>query len=298
MEEKNLRQAYDGKRKKNIVEDVVAGRPKKRLFIGMLSLTSLCMAGLLILIWYIGVPGLAAIQPWLPTLLGVIFTIVILLAFFGIFNMVLAVGGLPYLPVLQKQTYEFINALFPFAVYLGRIFGIRRRRLEGSFIAVSNLLFRRKKIRVPADKLLVVTPHCLQLASCPHKITRDPHNCKRCGGCDIGALVALADEMGFHFFVATGGTLARQIVYKTRPKAVLAIACERDLMSGIQDVYPLPAVGVLNIRPNGPCYNTHVDMDLVRAQLEEIILPVKKGKEEAGDGQSTQSGSADPKRRP
>lgn len=298
MEEKNLRQAYDGKRKKNIVEDVVAGRPKKRLFIGMLSLTSLCMAGLLILIWYIGVPGLAAIQPWLPTLLGLIFTIVILLAFFGIFNMVLAVSGLPYLPVLQKQTYEFINALFPFAVYLGRIFGIRRRRLEGSFIAVSNLLFRRKKIRVPADKLLVVTPHCLQLASCPHKITRDPHNCKRCGGCDIGALVALADEMGFHFFVATGGTLARQIVYKTRPKAVLAIACERDLMSGIQDVYPLPAVGVLNIRPNGPCYNTHVDMDLVRAQLEEIILPVKRGKEETGDGQSTQSGSADPKRRP
>ena len=44
-------------------------------------------------------------------------------------------------------------------------------------------------------------------------------------------------------------------------------------MSGIQDVYPLPAVGVLNIRPNGPCYNTHVDMAEVRAQLEKIIIP-------------------------
>ncbi len=53
---------------------------------------------------------------------------------------------------------------------------------------------------------------------------------------------------------------------------MLAIACERDLMSGIQDVYPLPAIGVLNIRPNGPCYNTHVDMELVRKQLEEIII--------------------------
>ena len=58
-----------------------------------------------------------------------------------------------------------------------------------------------------------------------------------------------------------------------RPKAVLAIACERDLMSGIQDVFPLPAVGVLNIRPNGPCYNTSVDMNEVRRQLEEIIEP-------------------------
>lgn len=264
--------------KKNFI---MPKRPKKRVFLGMLSLTTLLMAVVLFVIWYIGVPGLAEIQPWLPTLLGAAFSAVVLLAFFGIVHMVLAVSGLPYLGILQKQTYELINALFPFAVYLGRLFGIRRRKLEASFIAVSNLLFRRRKIRVPASRLLVVTPHCLQLASCPHKITRDPHNCHRCGGCDIGALVTLADEMGFHFFVATGGTLARQIVRDTRPKAVLAIACERDLMSGIQDVYPLPAIGVLNIRPNGPCYNTHVDMDLVRKQLEEIIIPEpKKEKEE------------------
>ena len=263
--------------KKNFI---MPKRPKKRVFLGMLSLTTLLMAVVLFVIWYIGVPGLSEIQPWLPTLLGAAFSAVVLLAFFGIINMVLAVSGLPYLGILQKQTYELINALFPFAVYLGRLFGIRRRKLEASFIAVSNLLFRRRKIRVPASRLLVVTPHCLQLASCPHKITRDPHNCKRCGGCDIGALVTLADEMGFHFFVATGGTLARQIVRDTRPKAVLAIACERDLMSGIQDVYPLPAIGVLNIRPNGPCYNTHVDMDFVKKQLEEIIIPEPKAEKE------------------
>lgn len=254
----------------------MSGRPKKRLFIGMLSLTTILMAVALYIIWYIGVPGLASIQPALPWILGAIVTAVVVVAFLGIFNMVLAVAGLPYVPFLQKQTYELINMLFPLAVRLGKVFGISRRRLEGSFIAVSNLLFNRMGIRVPADRLLVVTPHCLQLASCPHKITRDPENCKRCGGCDIGALVTLSHEMGFHFFVATGGTLARQIVYKTRPKAVLAIACERDLMSGIQDVYPLPAVGVLNIRPNGPCYNTHVDMAEVRAQLEKIIIPQEK----------------------
>lgn len=257
---------------------MMTGRPKKRLFIGMLSLTAVLMAAILYAIWYIGVPGLRSIQPMLPWIIGAVFTFLVLGAFFSIFNMVLAVAGLPYLPFLQRQTYELINLLFPLAVRLGAVFGIRRRKLEGSFIAVSNLLFNRMGIRVPADRLLVVTPHCLQLASCPHKITRDPENCKRCGACDIGALVTLSHEMGFHFFVATGGTLARQIVYKTKPKAVLAIACERDLMSGIQDVYPLPAVGVLNIRPNGPCYNTHVDIEEVRAQLEKIIIPKPKDK--------------------
>ena len=81
----------------------------------------------------------------------------------------------------------------------------------------------------------------------------------------------LAEEMGFHFFVVTGGTLARQTVKKIKPKMVLAVACERDLTSAIQDIYPLPAVGIMNIRPNGPCYNTHVDIELVRQEIENVL---------------------------
>lgn len=262
--------AEQSKQKKKIV---IPGRPKKRLFIGMLSLTAVLAAVVLYGIWYIAAPGLYNISEMLPTIVGGIFAVLAAAAFLGIFNMVLAVADMPYLPVLQRRSYELVNLLFPAAVKLAKLFGISRRRLEGSFIVTSNLMFARMGIRVPADRLLVITPHCLQLATCPHKITRDPHNCKRCGGCDIGALVTLSEQMGFHFFVATGGTLARQIVYKTRPQAVLAIACERDLMSGIQDVYPLPAVGVLNIRPNGPCYNTQVDIEEVKAQLEKILLP-------------------------
>ena len=186
---------------------VLPSRPKKRLFIGMLSLVTLLTAALLFGIWYIGVPGLAQIQPLLPWAMGVLLSLTVVISFFGIFNMVLAIAGLPYVPWMKRQTYELINLLFPAAVRLGAIFGIKRRRLEGSFIAVSNLLFHRMHIRVPADRLLVVTPHCLQLVSCPHKVTRDPNNCKRCGGCNVGDLVALAEEMGFHFFIATAARL-------------------------------------------------------------------------------------------
>lgn len=251
-------------------------RPKKRLFIALLAVTLLLAFAACYAVWYIATPGLARIWEYLPMISGGILLLLWLVGGLGLINMVLAVANWPYLPFLRRETYELINCLFPFAVRIGKLFGIGRRQLEGSFIATSNVMFNRMGIRVPAEKLLVVTPHCLQLATCPHKITRDPNNCKRCGGCDIGALVTLANEMGFTFFVATGGTLARQVVYKTRPKAVLAIACERDLMSGIQDVYPLPAVGVLNIRPNGPCYNTHVDIDEVKKELEKIIIPKER----------------------
>ncbi len=257
--------------------DLAVQRPKKRLFLGMLLLAMLVLAALFGGIWKISYLGLENIHEGLAQWFGVLLAASLLFGVLVVVNMALAVKGLPYLSVLQKQTYQMIRFLFPMAVRLGGLLGIRRRKLEGSFIAVSNLLFARRGIRVPADRLLVITPHCLQLADCPHKITRDPKNCKRCGRCNIADLVNLSEEMGFHFLVATGGTLARQMVKETRPKAVLAVACQRDLMSGIQDVYPLPAVGVLNMRPNGPCYNTKVDMDEVRKALEAVILP-KDGK--------------------
>ena len=256
--------------KKKVVP-LLPTKAKKRLFVGYLGMAILFCMAMLALLWYIAEPGLAGIWQPLPLLVGGVFAFITLLSLWGIAPIVFAVLGLPYLPFFKRQTYALINLLFPLAVRIGSLFGISRRQLEGSFITVSNLMFDRMQIKVPAERLLVITPHCLQLATCPHKITRDPNNCKRCGGCDIGSLVTLSEEMGFHFFVATGGTLARQVVKEKRPKAVLAIACERDLMSGIQDVYPLPAVGVLNIRPNGPCYNTRVDIGEVRRELEKLI---------------------------
>ncbi len=260
-----------------MVEILEFERPRKRLFLALLSLSLLVTGGVVYAVWHVSYLGLSEISRYLPLLLGGFLAAVFLFTGLGLVGIVGAILGMPYLSVFQRKTYALINLLFPIAIMLGKIFGFNRRKIERSFIAVSNQIIRQQHIKVPADRLLVVTPHCLQLASCPHKITRDPMgNCKRCGRCDIGALVQLAEEMGFHFFVVTGGTLARQTVKTIRPKAVLAIACERDLTSGIQDVYPLPAVGVLNIRPNGPCYNTHVDIQQVRREIEAILIDEEK----------------------
>lgn len=158
--------------------------------------------------------------------------------------------------------------LFPVAVFLGKILDINKESIERSFIEVSNQLVKRSGMAIPPERILILTPHCIQLDSCPHKITRDVNNCKQCGRCPVGELLALSQKYGVHFAVATGGTFARQIVKNIRPKAILAIACERDLTSGIQDVFPLPVIGVLNERPFGPCFNTQIDVK----KVEEAIL--------------------------
>ena len=103
-------------------------------------------------------------------------------------------------------------------------------------------------------------------------MTRDISNCHQCGRCGVGQLLALSQKYGVHVAIATGGTLARQAVKKARPKAILAVACERDLTSGIQDVFPLPVIGVLNERPNGPCFNTRADMGKIEEAIRSFIL--------------------------
>ena len=87
--------------------------------------------------------------------------------------------------------------------------------------------------------------------------------------CDHGDVIFidLRDRYGIQLAIATGGTIARRIVVQTRPRCIVAVACERDLTPGIQDSYPLPVFGVLNQRPCGPCLDTLVPL----GALEEAI---------------------------
>jgi len=62
-----------------------------------------------------------------------------------------------------------------------------------------------------------------------------------------------------------------KIFIKKEPKIIISVACERDLSSGIADVGRIPVIGIVNDRPNGPCYNTNVDVDAIRNKLESII---------------------------
>ena len=62
---------------------------------------------------------------------------------------------------------------------------------------------------------------------------------------------------------AADGKTAVSLVKEKRPDLIIGVACERDLTSGIQDTYPIPVFGILNRRPNGPCYDTDVSLELV-----------------------------------
>lgn len=254
----------------------ISARPKKRLFLVLILASLLIAVVSTVGLWAVSVPGLADISQSLPVVLGLVIGGLALVAMGGVAGIILAIMGFHTPRFFLGQAWSVINLLFPMAIRIGRLFDIEKERVERSFIEVSNHLVKQKLVRVKPDKLLILTPHCIQKDTCPHKITRNVNNCKRCGQCQVDDLLKLTEKYGVHLAVVTGGTLARNVLKTLKPQAVLAIACERDLTSGIQDVFPLPVMGVLNQRPFGPCCNTRVDIQQVDLMLNDMIEPKDK----------------------
>ena len=143
--------------------------------------------------------------------------------------------------------------------------------MRNSFIKVNNELVLGEGQNYRPQEILLLLPHCLQSSTCSVRLTYDINNCKRCGLCPVAGLLALSEAYGVHMAIATGGTIARRIVVQKRPKLILAVACERDLSSGIQDTYPLPVFGVLNDRPHGPCLDTQVALEHLEGALRHFL---------------------------
>jgi len=154
---------------------------------------------------------------------------------------------------------------YPVLMLSGAFFKNRKERFQAAVIALNNRLVRLEGRRT--KRILLLLPHCLQIDECTIRLTHNIYNCERCGRCEIRDLIELADEHNLSLSIATGGTLARKIVSEVRPEAIVAVACERDLSSGLVDSFPLPVLGIANQRPNGPCLNTQVDLDRVREAI-------------------------------
>ena len=222
--------------------------PKKRIFLALVLFSAMVTALILFFTWKVTYLGFESISRILPAAFGVLISGAVFFLFAGELAIVLAILGMPLPKILYFWSWKAINFLFPFAVGLGRILNIPRGKVEQSFVAVNNALVRQHHVRVPSDRLLILTPHCLQLDTCPRKITRDIENCAQCGACSV---------------------------------AIIAVACERDLTSGIQDVFPIPVIAIFNERPFGPCFNTRVDINRVEEAIKMLSedLPADDGEE-------------------
>lgn len=147
-----------------------------------------------------------------------------------------------------------------------------RLRLSQGLIALNNHLLDAVHFKVKGSEVLVLTPHCIQSSKCGIKVTGEENYCDQCGMCSVGDLKTLKNKYGVEVAIATGGTLARLMIASKRPKLVIAVACERDLTSGIRDARSLPVYGIYNERPNGPCLDTRFDVSALETLLKDVVV--------------------------
>jgi len=160
--------------------------------------------------------------------------------------------------------------VLPVYIFLAGFFGGNKEAAERIFIHINNVMAKYLLQKKTPERLLMLLPHCMQNKDCGRRITDDVENCRRCGRCKIGEVTDLARLFNISVVVAKGGTAARNMVKEHRPEFIFAVACERELVSGIGDIGKIPVMGVVNQRPDGYCTNTTVDVAELKKLLQEI----------------------------
>jgi len=205
------------------------------------------------------------------TIIALALLVLTLILLLGTVGIILTMKLNRPIKILYLPTKLVMSYCLPVIIQTVSVLGLDKEKVQNSFVQISNKLIDPEDLTVNPDDILILMPHCIQRADCSYRVTSDLDNCQRCGNCQVDPIIALQEKYGVHVSFATGGTLARKIIKEIRPKAIIAVACERDLSSGIQDVYPLPVIGVINLRPNGPCYNTKVELDKLESAVKKLL---------------------------
>jgi hypothetical protein len=200
--------------------------------------------------WYLIKPRIDQISPYLSIFAGLfIIFVTVLSLFIVLLESIAIINGrkslFPY-RLIEKS----VLSILPKAIWLGGRFGISRDKVGNSFIKVHNSITKSHADTLNPDRLLILLPRCLKKEAKERIIDKTQGN----------ALKVLT---------VAGGEQARAAITQYRPTLILALACERDLMSGIKDVAEkIPVLAIPNKRPEGPCKNTDFSID----ELEETLI--------------------------
>ncbi|MBN1885565.1 MAG: DUF116 domain-containing protein [Candidatus Krumholzibacteriota bacterium] len=226
--------------------DASAGK-RPFLLLSLVILIGLILLGLLF--WYLVLPRFEAFGgPWPIVLTVLVFAAALLLLCWYLLLLAALRSRAVYTGICLTRGANLFFFLLPVALRFAAPFGLSRDRLSHSFIRVSNQLVRGG---IGDGPVLTLLPRCLRKDLLLE--TR-----RICGE---------YEDVAVH--TAPGGSIARKIIKETRPRAIVAVACERDLVSGIQDIAPvIPVIGLPNTRPAGPCKDTEIDLDELRSALD------------------------------
>jgi hypothetical protein len=218
------------------------------LFFAWSAVTLILGLGVVALVLFLLAPRLAAVHPSAPAISWS--AALIVTAAVWIWWSVLFLSHelrRPLLPEGLAERGPFLRVM-RLTSRVADLFG-RRDWVENAAVKVYNTLALMRRRKVGEGELLVLIPRCLS------KETLD-------------GVLGIAGRYGVPVFVATRGQLARRVIRERQPRAVVAVACERDMVSGLHDVAgKIPVLGLTMTLPSGPCKDASLNL----TQFEEWV---------------------------
>jgi len=222
------------------------------LFFRFAALTVVTATAAVALLLFLVGPRLATLLPRLPTVLWI--TVAVLAGLQTLYLGLLAAsyyGGRNLLPERLLERGPYLQ-LMNYTSLVARGFG-KRDWVEHAAIDVYNMLAVRRGRTVGKGELLVLIPRCLSKQA-------------------LDGVLEIAGRYEVPVFVATRGQLARRVIRERRPRAVVAVACERDMMTGLRDVAgKLPVLGLTMQLPNGPCRDAAIDLEQMERWVQGLV---------------------------
>jgi hypothetical protein len=226
-----------------------------RPFAAFLSLLLIIYWGIAVLVSYLILPRMREIHPYLGIATVAAAGVFILLSSLWLFTLGLSMATGRAILVGRFSRRLVLHFMNPVLLRLARTFGYSRDRIGHSFIRLNNALAG--AVARKTDSTIVLLPRCLR------KDVRKN-------------VLDVAEKYGVSTHTVGGGEQARQVISQEKPEAVVAVACERDLASGIRDINPaIVVVGIPNVRREGPCRNTEVDVEAFEGALS-LFLPLSR----------------------
>jgi hypothetical protein len=222
------------------------------LFFRFAALTiATTLAGLALLLYLVG-PRLAGVWRPAPDVLWIALA-VLAAAHWLYWGLLVAsfYAGRNLLPERLLERGPYLK-LMNYTSLLARTFG-KRDWVEHAAIDIYNTLAERRGRTVGKGELLVLIPRCLSKQA-------------------LDGVLEVAGRYEVPVFVATRGQLARRVIRERRPRAVVAVACERDMMTGLRDVAgKLPVLGLTMQLPNGPCRDATIDLTQMEKWVQSLV---------------------------
>lgn len=222
------------------------------LFFGWSAISLGAALGVLALALYLLVPHVGRLSQGIPDALWL--TLAVLAGLLWIWWGTIVLSYIVRHPLLPERLAERgpLLRLMRLTSRVAQQFG-RRDWVENAAVKVYNALARERHRKVQGGELLVLIPRCLSRET-------------------LDGVLRIAGKYDVPVFVATRGQLARRVIRERRPRAVVAVACERDMVSGLHDVAgKVPVLGLTMTLPAGPCKDALLDLDHFEAWVQTYV---------------------------